>query len=73
MEWNTLAVRSISILNPGCGYTNTTILHGAGAVLWQVSFDAGVREAILADVDGDGRLEIIVETDDGRVRVLKGS
>ncbi|MEI8045479.1 MAG: hypothetical protein WCL11_28985, partial [Verrucomicrobiota bacterium] len=47
--------------------------NGAGVVLWKVSFDAGVREAILADVDGDGRLEIIVETDDGRVRVLKGS
>jgi len=31
MERNTLVVRSISILNPGCGYTNTTILHGAGA------------------------------------------
>lgn len=46
--------------------------NGAGVVLWKVSFDAGVREAILADVDGDGRLEIIVETDDGRVRVLKG-
>ena len=46
--------------------------NGAGVVLWKVSFDAGVREAILADVDGEGLLEIIVETDDGRVRVLKG-
>jgi hypothetical protein len=33
--------------------------------LWEVSFDAGVREAVLADVDGHGLLEIIVETDDG--------
>jgi outer membrane protein assembly factor BamB len=47
--------------------------NGAGLILWKVSLDAGVREAILADVDGDGLLEIIVETEDGRVRVLKGS
>jgi hypothetical protein len=47
--------------------------NGAGVLLWKVSFDAGVREAILADVDGDGLLEIIVETDDGRVRILKGN
>jgi hypothetical protein len=45
---------------------------GAGVVLWKVSFDAGVREAILADADGDSLVEIIVETEDGRVRVLKG-
>jgi hypothetical protein len=47
--------------------------NGKGVVVWKVSFEAGVREAILADVDGDGLLEIIVETEDGRVRVLKGS
>ena len=46
--------------------------NGAGVVSWKTSFDAGVREAILADVDGDGLVEIIVETEDGRIRVLKG-
>jgi hypothetical protein len=46
--------------------------NGAGVVLWKVAFDAGARETILADVDGDGLLEIVVETVDGRIRVLKG-
>ncbi len=46
--------------------------NGVGVVLWRSSFDAGVREAILADVDGDSLVEIIVETEDGRIRILKG-
>ena len=46
---------------------------GAGVILWKVGLDAGVRDVILADVDGDGMLEIIVSTEDGRVRILKGS
>jgi hypothetical protein len=45
--------------------------NGVGVVLWRSSFDAGVRESILADVDGDSLVEIIVETEDGRIRVLK--
>jgi hypothetical protein len=44
---------------------------GRGVLLWKVIFEAGVKEAIIADVDGDGRAEIIVETDDGYIRVLK--
>lgn len=45
---------------------------GKGFVLWKVTFDAGVKEALMADVDADGRSEIVVDLDDGRVKVLKG-
>jgi hypothetical protein len=45
--------------------------NGAVAVLWKITFDYGVREAIVADVDGDGLAEIIVELEDGSIRVLK--
>jgi len=38
--------------------------------LWRYRLGAAVRELALADVDGDGWIEIIAETDDGRVRVL---
>lgn len=44
---------------------------GTGQVLWKKAFDAGVLDVIIADVDGDQAAEIIVETDDGRVRLLK--
>ncbi len=46
---------------------------GVGIVVWKKQFEAGVWEAIIADVDGDGLDEIIVHTDDGFVRILKGS
>jgi hypothetical protein len=45
--------------------------NGKGVVLWKVQFPAAVRDTILADVDGDGRAEILVETDDGQVHLLK--
>ena len=45
---------------------------GRGSVLWEVTFKVGVLDAIIADVDGDGLAEIVVETEDGYVRVLKG-
>jgi len=45
---------------------------GKGAVLWTVTFGAGVKEAIIADVDGDGLAEIVVDLDNGYVKVLKG-
>lgn len=45
--------------------------NGKGFVLWKVTFDAGVNEAVMADVDADGRAEVIVALDDGRVKVLK--
>jgi outer membrane protein assembly factor BamB len=45
--------------------------NGKGFVLWKVTFDAGVKEAVMADVDGDGIGELIVDLDDGRVKVLK--
>ncbi len=44
---------------------------GKGSILWKVTFDAGVDEAILADVDGDGKSEIIVSLANGQVKVLK--
>ncbi len=45
---------------------------GAGHVLWKMTFDYGIREAIVADVDGDGVSEIIVELEDGSIHILKG-
>ena len=45
---------------------------GQGFVLWKKRFEAAVLEAIVADVDGDGLAEIIANTDDGYVRILKG-
>jgi outer membrane protein assembly factor BamB len=44
---------------------------GKPAELWHVGLDAGIREAILGDVDGDGRSEAIVETEEGSIRVFK--
>jgi outer membrane protein assembly factor BamB len=44
---------------------------GKGAVLWRTTFDAGLRGVIVADLDGDGKAEIIVECDDLTVRILK--
>ncbi len=45
---------------------------GSPVVLWKKTFDYGVRDTIAADVDGDGLLEIIVEMEDGSIRILKG-
>jgi hypothetical protein len=39
-------------------------------VLWKVKFEYGIREAIVADADGDGNAQVIVETEDGRVHVM---
>ena len=44
---------------------------GRGIVLWKTRFDAAVRDVMLGDADGTGRLTILVETDDGRIRLLK--
>lgn len=44
--------------------------EGRGAVLWTYTFDIGIRDVIVADVDGDGFAEIIVETEEGCIRVL---
>lgn len=46
--------------------------NGQGIVLWKKTFETGLWEALIADVDGDGVSEIIVQTDDGLVRILKG-
>ena len=43
---------------------------GKAAVVWRHRFDAALREILIADVNGDGLAEIVVETDDGKVRVL---
>ncbi len=44
---------------------------GGGVVLWKVTFDAAVKQAFMAEVDGDGVGEIVVELDDGRVVILQ--
>jgi hypothetical protein len=43
---------------------------GQGFVLWGVQLGAAIRDLVIADLDGDAKAEIIVETDDGRIRVL---
>jgi hypothetical protein len=45
---------------------------GRGAIRWTVQFDAAVTDCIVADVRGDGQPAVIVETDDGYVRILTG-
>ncbi len=47
-----------------------TEVAGKSKIVWSYHFDAVLRELIIADVDGDGWAEIVVETDDGKVRVL---
>ena len=44
--------------------------EGQGFVLWRVPLNAAIRDVLIADVDGDGKAEILVETDDGRIRIL---
>ncbi|NLH98999.1 MAG: VCBS repeat-containing protein [Chthonomonadales bacterium] len=45
--------------------------NGTGRVLWKKRFPSAIRNTIVADLDGDGLAEIIIETDDYAVRVLK--
>jgi hypothetical protein len=40
-------------------------------IMWKKTFDAGVNDAFMADVDEDGTGEIVVELADGSVKVLK--
>ncbi len=44
---------------------------GRPDVLWRLLFDNGVRDTIIGDLDSDGHAEIVIETEDGAVRVLK--
>jgi hypothetical protein len=46
---------------------------GQGTIIWTVQFDAAVVDCIVADVFGNGSPAIIVETDDGYVRILTGA
>jgi hypothetical protein len=39
-------------------------------VLWRAAVGSAIRDVVVADLDGDGKGEIIVETEDGRIRVL---
>jgi hypothetical protein len=61
-----------SLANLNGDLTSVDEQHGTGIVLLKVSFEGGVRGAILADADSDGLLEIIVETEGGRMRSLRG-
>ncbi len=47
--------------------------NGRGLILWKMTLDAAIRETRIADLDGDGLVEIIAETDDGRIRVFRSS
>jgi hypothetical protein len=40
-------------------------------LLWSVTFGRRVGEPILADLDGDGRPEVLVPAEDGRLYCLK--
>jgi len=44
---------------------------GRPAELWSTELDTGLREAIVGDVLGSGQSQIIVETLDGSIRLLK--
>jgi hypothetical protein len=44
--------------------------EGSGIPLWRAAVGAALRDVLIADVDGNGKAEIIVETDDGRIRIL---
>jgi outer membrane protein assembly factor BamB len=43
-----------------------------GRVVWKAKLPAGVGSPVLADVDNDGEIEIIVALGDGRLCVLSG-
>jgi hypothetical protein len=45
---------------------------GKPRLLWSVALGRRVGEPILADPDGDGRPEILVAAEDGRLYCLKG-
>jgi len=47
--------------------------NGRGIVLWRKTLNAAIRDTLLADLDGDRLAEIIVETDDGRLRVFRAA
>jgi hypothetical protein len=44
---------------------------GKPVVLWLFSLEYAVKDTILADVDGDGLIELISETEDGAVHIFK--
>ncbi len=47
--------------------------NGKGRILWKKRFPSAIRNTVVADLDGDGPAEIIVETGDYAVRVLRPS
>ena len=55
------------------GYLVVAVDSGALALelVKKERFDAAVCDVVLGDVDGTGRLSILVTTDDGRLRLLK--
>jgi hypothetical protein len=46
---------------------------GKPRLLWSVPIGRRVGEPVLADLDGDGRPEILVAAEDGKLYCLKGN
>ena len=46
---------------------------GKPRLLWSVALGRRVGEPVLADLDGDGRPEVLVAVEDGRLYCLKGN
>jgi len=44
--------------------------ESGGKNLWRVRVDAAIKELVVADTNGDGIAELVVETDDGQVRLF---
>ncbi len=44
-----------------------------GVILWKTTLDAPILETRMADLDGDGLADIIVETDEGRIHVFRSA